>query len=300
MSKRLTPIHFPELAVVGLLFVTACGDSKDENATGSGGATTSGATTSGATAGASGASGSSSSSTAGAGGASSTGGSAGTGGNTSTAGTAGTGGSSGAAGSAGAGGAGMNLDASTSDARDGGCGPSGPLTNPTVPAALEVPAGATLVARYYAEGDQIYTCTASATDGGAEAGPSYAWVLKAPAATLYDNSCTAMGTHFAGPTWKSSDGSSVVGARVASAPSAEAGAIPQLLLKAASNSGEGIFATVTAVQRLDTKKGAAPADGCTAQTVDTDKSIAYSAVYYFYTGGSFDDGGSSSADASGQ
>lgn len=216
-------------------------------------------------------------------------GSTSTGGTGGTAGTAGSGGTGGHAGSAGTagwdGGAGSPGDAS--DASDASCGPTGPLSTPVAPAGLEAPAGATLVARYAAKGDQIYTCTASAPDGGSDAGTSYAWVFKAPSATLYDSACNVAGSHYAGPTWKSSDGSSAVGKVFASAPSPNTGAIPLLLLRVSSNSGEGIFADVTAVQRLDTTGGIAPAAGCSAATVGTDANVPYTATYYFYKGGSF-------------
>jgi len=213
-------------------------------------------------------------------------GSGGTAGATVTAGTAGIAGSGGNAGSeAGDAASEANADSTSDSPTD--CGPTGPLVTPTVPAGLEAPQGSTLVARYYAKGFQIYTCTASASDAGSDGGTSYSWVFKAPEATLYDGSCAVRGSHYAGPTWKSSDGSSVVGSRLASAPSPNANSIPLLLLKAVSNSGEGIFASVTAVQRLDTKDGNAPSDGCTASTIGTEQKMPYTANYYFYTGGTF-------------
>jgi hypothetical protein len=146
-----------------------------------------------------------------------------------------------------------------------------------------------VLARFHARGSQIYTCKGTAgIDGGAT---TYAWTLKAPDAKLYDDECALAATHFAGPTWQSSiDGSAVVGARVAGAPSPLSDAIPWLLLKAVSNTGEGIFASVTAIQRVDTTGGVAPATGCSQSTVDTDTSVPYTATYYFYVGGSWDGG----------
>jgi hypothetical protein len=260
--------HSSALALPLVLFAAACGSSDDN-----------------ATAGAGGAGGSTSTTTGSAGSTTSGGGetSAGGGGATSGGGTAGGGGTS-----AGAGGTGGNADAG--DAPDAICAPSGPLHRPTVPAAIEAPAGATVIARYHAVGKQIYTCTATSSDAGADAATTYAWTLKAPDATLWDSECHMAGTHFAGPTWKSTDGSSVVGARLASAASATANSIPQLLLKAMTTSGEGIFANVTFVQRLDTIGGIAPADGCNAGTVNAESSIDYNANYYFYTGGATEGG----------
>ena len=142
----------------------------------------------------------------------------------------------------------------------------------------------TLLARTRAEGSQIYTCTA--TSGG------YGWSFKAPEAALSDDRCAAKGTHFAGPTWKwTADGSAVVGMKVADAPAPESAGIPWLLLKTASTSGDGFFARVSAVQRVDTVGGLAPGSGCDAASLGREVNVPYTAVYYFYTGGSFDGGG---------
>jgi hypothetical protein len=284
MSKRMIAGR-TSLIVALLAIAGACGDS-DDSSTGTGGSAGSGGSGGGAGSGG----------TAGTGGTSGSGGSAGSGGSGGSGGTIGTGGNAGDA-DASTDGDSTPTDAGALDAGDAHCGSTGPLVVPTVPSGLEAPSGSTLVARYDAWGDQIYTCTATTVDAGPDAGTSYAWTLKAPSATLYEG-CTVAATHFAGPTWKSSDGSSVVGARVASANSPDANAIPWLLLKATSHSGEGIFADVSAVQRLDTKGGKAPATGCGAGTVGAEENVAYSATYYFYVGGSFSgEGGTDSGNA---
>jgi len=177
-----------------------------------------------------------------------------------------------------------NLQSSVADLRGGvrHCAPSGPLVEPTVPVALSAPASATLVARYHAVGTQIYTCLPdpnAPTDGGV----SGIWTFKAPSATLYNSHCCVAATHFAGPTWQSVDGSTVVGSKVASADSPNAASIPILLLKAKSNTGSGIFSNVTYVQRLDTQGGVAPSGAC--GTEGAELAVPYEANYYFYTGG---------------
>jgi hypothetical protein len=151
--------------------------------------------------------------------------------------------------------------------------------------------------RFRAVGFQVYTCTPSG-DGGADSGVTYSWVV-VPDASLYNDSCVQVGTHFGGPTWKSSvDGSSVVGAKVASVDAANA--IPSLLLKASSNSGEGIFSNVTAIQRLATTGGVTPSAACNASQLGQMSSVAYTATYYFYTGGTWAvaEAGSDASDAS--
>jgi uncharacterized protein DUF3455 len=169
------------------------------------------------------------------------------------------------------------------------------LVAPSVPDAIKVPAGATLVARFFAQGDQVYICSDTTSDAG-DGGATYTWVLKAPDAQLFDPACMVVGAHYAGPTWWiAKDGSSVVGSRLASAPSPHAGAIPQLLLKAISHDadgGPGVFSNVTFIQRLDTTDGAAPAS-CTAADVGHELRVAYTAIYYFYTGGVADAGDAS-------
>ena len=177
----------------------------------------------------------------------------------------------------------------------GGAGGAAWLTPPTVPAAIQVPSGATVKIHDRGIGAQVYTCTASGdgADGGADAGATtYAWVLKAPDAKLYDAGCVQVGTHGVGPNWTSTDGSIVVGVKVAQADSPMTDAIPWLLLRAGSHSGNGVFTDVTFVQRLNTTKGKAPASGCAAASVGVETRVDYTADYYFYIGGANADAGS--------
>jgi hypothetical protein len=65
-----------------------------------------------------------------------------------------------------------------------------------------------------------------------------------------------------------------------------AGAIPELLLKATDHAGDGVFAGVSFVQRLDTVGGAAPAAAtCHDDHVGDEQDVPYTAQYLFYTGG---------------
>jgi len=156
-----------------------------------------------------------------------------------------------------------------------------------VPAAIAVPAGHVLALHDHAIGAQVYTCAGSG--GGADAGPdagapTYAWTLKAPDAVLYDATFNAVGTHGMGPNWTSTvDGSVVNGTKLAQADAPSSGAIPWLLLQAASTSGSGVFTAVTYVQRLDTNGGKAPATGCDATTAGMETRVPYSGDYYFYS-----------------
>jgi hypothetical protein len=173
----------------------------------------------------------------------------------------------------------------------GGAGAAWLVPPPDVPSLLAPPAGAVLKIHDHAIGAQIYTCTGSGLDGGLDAtGATYAWVLKAPDAILYDATFAPVGTHGAGPNWTSTvDGSVVNGSKVQQ--SNVTGAIPWLLLRATSTSGTGVFSDIAYVQRLNTAGGVAPATGCDATTVGAETRVAYSADYYFFTA-SVADGGS--------
>lgn len=164
--------------------------------------------------------------------------------------------------------------APTSDA----AAPAAPL-----PAALNVPeAGLRVLLRAAAQGDQVYRCDAVTPDGGADAGAPYQWTFVSPTATLYDSAMATIGTHSAGPTWRTTDGSQVVGAVAARADSPAAGAIPWLLLRAASNAGTGTLSRARFVHRVATTGGVAPATGCDASSVGTMRNVTYTADYYFW------------------
>jgi hypothetical protein len=129
-----------------------------------------------------------------------------------------------------------------------------------VPDQLQPAPTQQLVLEAHAVGVQIYTCSI--------AGGKAAWVLKAPEATLYDDAGAKLARHYAGPTWEAIDGSKVVG-KVKASATPDDSAIAWLLLDVKSAQGGGTLGKVSAVQRLATEAGKAPADGC--------------AVYRFYT-----------------
>jgi hypothetical protein len=145
---------------------------------------------------------------------------------------------------------------------------------PSVPSSLAVPSGNALAFHFDAVGAQIYTCQLSATG-------AYAWVFKAPDADLFDKHGRIAGSHYAGPTWEALDGSTVVGSKLA-AYTADASAIPWLLLQGISHTGDGLMSKVTYIQRLNTTAGIAPAAGCDADHLGAEADVDYTATYYFY------------------
>jgi hypothetical protein len=155
-------------------------------------------------------------------------------------------------------------------------GDEGTCHRPLPDPALAAPPGQRLALQFAATGVQVYTCTA--TPAGA------AWVFTAPEAALLGADGKPAGKHYAGPTWETLDGSSVVGAKVAGA-APDATAIPWLLLRATAHGGKGKLSDVSFIQRVATSGGLAPAAGCSAATVGAVARVAYTASYCFYGGG---------------
>jgi hypothetical protein len=142
-------------------------------------------------------------------------------------------------------------------------------TQPSAPDTLKPPAGEHLQAHAHASGQQIYTCDGSK------------WILSGPDAKLFDQAGQKVGSHFAGPTWQWSDGSRVTGKPIASAtPDPES--IPWLLLTATGHTGDGVMKNVANIQRLQTKGGKAPANGCEESHKGAQARVSYTADYYFY------------------
>jgi hypothetical protein len=106
--------------------------------------------------------------------------------------------------------------------------------------------------------------------------------LSAPDARLFDEGGRQIATHFAGPTWRSTDGSQVKG-KVVAQESPDSDAIPWLLLTAIEHSGAGIMSNVDSIQRIDTKGGTAPVTGCDAQHQGEKTRVGYTADYVFYS-----------------
>ena len=126
------------------------------------------------------------------------------------------------------------------------------------------------------EGVQIYACTA--TGSGSQ------WKLQGPDAKLLDAAGEQIGAHFAGPTWKLTDGSEVMGELMASEPAPEAGSAAWLLLRAKAGTATGRLADVTYIRRTDTHGGVPDKNAC-ASASDAGKTarVPYTATYTFYS-----------------
>jgi hypothetical protein len=96
-------------------------------------------------------------------------------------------------------------------------------------------------------GAQIYECR-KADQGRLE------WVFREPAAALIKDGKT-LGVHYAGPTWRMNDGSSIKGVVVKQAQGTTSGDIPWLELNAIDHLGKGALSNVTGVRRIRTTGG---------------------------------------------
>jgi hypothetical protein len=133
---------------------------------------------------------------------------------------------------------------------------------------IDVPEGSILVSHAYAEGVQIYQWNGTT------------WAFQGPSANLYADADGKglVGTHYAGPTWKSNSGSLVEG-RLKTPCEVGPANIPWLLLDGIRSEGPGIFNGVNAIQRVNTVGGRAPgAPG----SLDEVRNVPYSAEYFFY------------------
>jgi Protein of unknown function (DUF3455) len=152
---------------------------------------------------------------------------------------------------------------------------SPPALPTDAPPALAVPADLELVLSARGMGWQIYTCKAGADS-------AFSWTLKAPEAELRAHDGQLIGQHFAGPTWKLTDGSEVTGKAVAHVDSLDADSIPWLLVNVVSHAGTGQLEKVTTIQRLHTHGGKPPTAGCGESHKDAETKSSYTADYYFY------------------
>ena len=191
------------------------------------------------------------------------------------------------------------------------------VTPPPTPTIITPPAGNVAFLEGHAFGTQGYVCL-PVTPGSSTA----SWTVNParPEATLFTKffgQDLQIITHFLSPdanpnqfapdplpfgsaTWQSSFDSSKVWAQVLHGnvlpagpenPSCpNSGSIPCLMLQSIGSqdgpAGGSLLTPVTFVQRLNTKGGAAPVDGCSVSTdVGKQTLVPYTADYYFYKAG---------------
>jgi hypothetical protein len=143
-----------------------------------------------------------------------------------------------------------------------------------VPDALVAP-GEVPMLTVHAEGAQIYECKADPAG-------RLTWQFREPIAALMVDGKT-VGRHYTGPCWEFADGDAVTGNVVARAPGASDKDIPLLRLEVTSRRGAGQLSAASAVQRINTRGGAA---GGSCERSGVMLSVPYSADYVFLRKGS--------------
>ncbi len=146
-----------------------------------------------------------------------------------------------------------------------------------VPAPLQPAAGQEPYLQVHATGVQVYECAAKADAPG-----NWAWQFRSPEATLTDVAGKTIGRHFAGPSWASNDGATIVGQVRASVPAPDKGDVTWLLLTIKSRDGQGLLTQTASVQRLDTEGGVAPPTACNAANAKQVERVGYTATYFFW------------------
>jgi hypothetical protein len=144
-----------------------------------------------------------------------------------------------------------------------------------VPPELRPPEGQRLVLQAIGKGSQNYACDQA----------TGTWTFRDPTATLNRHG-TAIGIHYAGPTWELFDGSRVKAAVKVSVPAPNPTKdIPWLLLQSTEHAGSGVLSTVDYIQRLHTRGGVAPNGGTCDPASDETVGVPYTAVYRFFSDG---------------
>jgi len=168
------------------------------------------------------------------------------------------------------------------------------VTPPAVPADLNVSSDESAFLIAHAAGSQNYVCLPTAAGG-------YAWVLFGPQATLFDDDGGQVITHFLSanpvesglprPAWQHSRDTSTVWAALVKSSTDPAyvapNSIPWFLLRPVGTQygpeGGGRLTRTSAIQRVNTSGGLAPATGCAVATDAGRKALVpYSADYVFY------------------
>ena len=133
---------------------------------------------------------------------------------------------------------------------------------------LAAPIGSTLLLHAFGIGVQIYHWNGAS------------WGVATPSATIYADAGGqgAVASHFAGPTWQSNSGGSVIGT-VANRCIPDPASIAWLTLTGVAD-GPGIFQNVNFIQRLNTVGGNAPSTA--GSVIGQEARIPYTADYLFY------------------
>jgi hypothetical protein len=122
-----------------------------------------------------------------------------------------------------------------------------------IPPQLQPFGGEQLLFQVHGKGDQVYVCQ---EDAG-----TFALVLKAPDAKLFDKDGKPFGKHFG---WEARGGSQVTGKPVVNVDWKSPRSIPWQLIDVVNHERSDMLSHVTTIQRLNTRGGEVPFFGCKA------------------------------------
>lgn len=142
--------------------------------------------------------------------------------------------------------------------------------------ALRAPPGEAPAFALSASGAQLYRCSALT-----DAANAYAWVPTAPDVTLFEGA-HGVARLAAQNQWESLDDRSSVSGVPRRIQSGGPGNLPWETLAAVPTGDSGIFANVTAIQRVNTRGGAAPQAPCNDANLGEEARVDFTADYYFY------------------
>ncbi|HZZ92619.1 MAG TPA: DUF3455 domain-containing protein [Usitatibacter sp.] len=132
--------------------------------------------------------------------------------------------------------------------------------------------------RLVENGVRVYECRQALTDPD-----RFHWAFVTPDATLNDPaSGHDVATARAIDQWNSMIDLSSVSAVLRATQESSPGDLPWAYMRAIPTSPDGMFAGVTSIQRVNTRGGAAPGNGCNADTAGSEARVPFTAEYYFY------------------
>jgi hypothetical protein len=161
-----------------------------------------------------------------------------------------------------------------------------PTANTVLPAALQVGQGEALAQVLTTRGDETYRCERIKVGApGDVAGPNtqLTWVQAGSEATLVDADRQSIGTVTPGDYFVAYDGSyvkTVLNGQAQVAANTLTWTRYKARYNAGTRSGEGRFANVTSIQRIDTTGGLPPVYDCTLE--GSRLLVPYSATYMLY------------------
>jgi hypothetical protein len=145
----------------------------------------------------------------------------------------------------------------------------------TVPPNL-VPEGERVVDRLSARGTQTYECRAQPQRAPA-------WLYVGADLDLTDALGRSAGKHTAQPPfWTAPDGSRLQGTIKARADAPRPAAAQWLLVSTRSIGGDGRFARITSLQRVNTQGGVAPASPCDQSTLGKQELVPFATDYILF------------------